>query len=155
MPVFRRAVHDGLDVVGVPVILEIEVDPLDGFAPDEVESVALDRLALLPLEVSLGGVPLGVSSPVRLFGVAPRAAGNLVKWHRKDGEWIGVSVRLPGVTVAVIALSEVSEHVGTLTSSFAPDAAEDDGSLSNRPVPELMERCEEFYGLFLSSHFLP
>lgn len=58
---------DGLFVVQVPILLEIPVDPLDGFTEEEAPQVALDRLKELELTVDLGGVPLEVSSPYPLF----------------------------------------------------------------------------------------
>lgn len=47
---------DGEFIVHIPVILEIPVDPLHGFTEDEAPQVAIDRLAELPLFVTLGGV---------------------------------------------------------------------------------------------------
>jgi hypothetical protein len=58
---------DGLNIVHIPILLEIPVDPLDGFTDDEAPQVALERLAELELVVSLGGVLLEATSPFPLF----------------------------------------------------------------------------------------
>lgn len=57
---------EGCQEVLVPVMLRIQVDPLDGFTEEESISVALERLADLPLEVRLGGVPIPVHANVPL-----------------------------------------------------------------------------------------
>ena len=58
---------DGLFIVEIPIRLVIPVDPLHGFTEQESLQVALDRLAELPLEITLGGVPLTALASIPLF----------------------------------------------------------------------------------------
>ncbi len=67
LPSLSRFTRDGVEIILVPVFIEIPVDPLEGFTAEEAPRVALDRLAELPLEVTLGGVPLAVQSAFPLF----------------------------------------------------------------------------------------
>jgi hypothetical protein len=59
--------QDGQEIIGIPVILHIAVDPLDGFTAEEAIQVAKDRLAEQPLQVTLGGVPIPVTAEVPLL----------------------------------------------------------------------------------------
>jgi hypothetical protein len=67
LPQLQRVTRHGNEVILVPVFLEIPVDPLEGFTPEEAPRVALDRLAELPLQVTLGGVLLDVQASIPLF----------------------------------------------------------------------------------------
>lgn len=67
LPCSHRISRDGLEIILVPVFIEIPVDPLEGFTAEEAPQVALDRLAELPLAVTLGGVSLAVHSNFPLF----------------------------------------------------------------------------------------
>jgi len=62
LPGIHRYTEDGQEIILVPVFIEIPVDPLDGFTAEEAPQVAMDRLAELPLQVTLGGVILDVSA---------------------------------------------------------------------------------------------
>lgn len=66
--------ESGMEIVSFPALLEIAVDPLDGFLPSEAIVVAAERLREQPLSVTLGGVPIGCIIPSLKDPVTGQAA---------------------------------------------------------------------------------
>lgn len=99
-PPLRQTTRDGIEIVSVPLFVEIPVDPLDGFTPEEASAVALQRLRDLPLSVTLGGVPLAVRTVDDETAGSPREV---------DGDH-------PGARVRVIADSAYRGRCGTVRS---------------------------------------
>lgn len=64
-PSITQRSENGLEIVSIPILLEIPVDPLEGFTAEEAPQAAMERLhdPALDLLITLGGVPLDAVIP--------------------------------------------------------------------------------------------
>ncbi len=63
--VSQRTDERGIEIVSIPILIEIPVDPLiDGFTASEAIACCTDRLRDLDLRITLGGVPLDAVVPL-------------------------------------------------------------------------------------------
>jgi hypothetical protein len=62
-PAVSQTTVNGVEVVAVPILIEIPVDPLDGFDSSEAITIATERLRDLDLSITLGGVALNAVVP--------------------------------------------------------------------------------------------